>query len=131
MALVGTSEHVLDDKKRIAIPARWRDRFDAPAYLTSSPEKCVAVYTKEAFEAASATILATPASSLDGRDKRRKFFGDARDVAKDGQGRLLVPQPLIEHAGLKQEVVVVGAGEWFEIWDKATWEQYNASRSEE
>lgn len=127
MPLLGTSDHVLDDKNRVAIPARWRDQFDAPAYLTSGAEKCVAVYTKAEFEAASAEVLAIPASSQEGRDRRRKFFGDTRDVAKDAQGRLLIPPFLIAHAGLKQDVVVIGLGEWFEIWDKATWDEYNAS----
>ena len=87
MPLLGTSDHVLDDKNRVAIPARWRDQFDAPAYLTSGAEKCVAVYTKGEFEAASAEVVAIPASSQEGRDRRRKFFGDTRDVAKDAQGR--------------------------------------------
>ncbi|MEP7215178.1 MAG: division/cell wall cluster transcriptional repressor MraZ [Anaerolineaceae bacterium] len=127
MALLGTFEHVLDDKKRVAIPARWRDQFDAPAYLTSSEEKCVAVYTKSDFDAASAEILAVPASTRQGRDARRKFFGDTRDVAKDAQGRLGIPQTLIDHAGLKQDVVLIGNFEWFEIWDKETWVQYNAA----
>lgn len=126
MALIGTFDHVLDDKKRIAIPARWRDQFDAPAYLTSGEEKCIAVYTKSDFDSASAKILAVPASLREGRDARRKFFGDTRDVAKDAQGRLGIPQSLIDHAGLKQDVVLVGTYEWFEIWDRDTWAEYNA-----
>ena len=131
MALVGTFDHVLDDKKRIAIPARWRDQFDAPAYLTSGKEKCIAVYTKTDFDAASAAILAVPASTQEGRDARRKFFGDTRDVAKDAQGRLGIPHFLVEHAGLKQDVILVGTHEWFEIWDRDTWIEYNAARAGE
>ncbi len=131
MALLGTSDHVLDDKKRIAIPSRWRDQFDAPAYLTSGKEKCIAVYTKSDFEKASEAVLAMPADTKAGRDARRRFFGDTRDVAKDAQGRLLVPQFLIEYAGLAQDVTLVGTGEWFEIWDKPTYAQYNAEEAGE
>ena len=127
MALIGTYEHVLDDKKRVAIPARWRDQFEAPAYLTSGEEKCVAVYTKSDFDAAADEIRSVSASLQEGRDARRKFFGDTRDVAKDAQGRLGIPQFLIDHAGLKGDVVLVGAYEWFEIWDKDTWIEYNAA----
>lgn len=126
----GKYEQLLDDKNRIAIPAKWRDQFDAPAYLTSGDEKCIAVYTKGAFEAASAEVLAMPASTKEGRDGRRKFFGDARDVAKDSQNRLLVPQPLLDHAGLEKEILVIGTGEWFEVWDKAAYLAYSGGTGE-
>ncbi len=124
--LLGTTDHVLDDKNRVAIPARWRDQFDAPAYLTSGREKCITVYTKLEFEKASESILAMPPGTKEGRDARRKFFGDTRDVTKDAQGRLLIPQFLIDHAGLVQDVTLVGNGDWFEIWDKPTYAQYDA-----
>ncbi|HEY4668848.1 MAG TPA: division/cell wall cluster transcriptional repressor MraZ, partial [Tepidiformaceae bacterium] len=53
---------------------------------------------------------------------RRAFFGNAFDVQKDGQGRLLIPAKLMTYAGLKKDVVVVGTQECLEIWDKALWE---------
>lgn len=126
MSFYGKTPQMLDDKKRVAIPARWRDQFDAPAFLTASPDGCIAIYTKLDFEAASKEVLAVPASSKDGRDRRRRFFANTHDVAKDSAGRLLIPQPLIEHARLTRDVVVVGSGEWFEVWDKSAWDEYNA-----
>ena len=121
MAFLGTFEARLDEKNRMPIPAKFRDQFDAPAYLTSSEEPCIAVYTKDSFEARAAEVQSVPASDAGGRNARRKFFGDAHDVAKDAQGRLLIPQRLMGHAGLTKEVAVVGAGDWFEIWDAAEW----------
>ena len=123
----GKYDLLLDDKNRLAIPSKWRDQFDAPAYLTSGEEACIAVYTKGAFEQAAAEVQALPKSSEAGRIGRRKFFGDARDVMKDGSGRLLIPQSLIDHANLKRDITVVGAGEWFEIWDAAAWNAYMSS----
>lgn len=124
IGFTGKQDQLLDDKNRMAIPAKWREHFDAPAYLTSGDEPCIAVYTKAAFEAAAAEVLSLPAGTKEGRDGRRKFFGDAHDVGKDSSGRLLIPAPLIKHAGLEKDLMVVGAGEWFEIWDKAAWLAY-------
>ena len=127
IGFTGKQDQLLDDKKRISIPAKWREHFDAPAYLTSGEEPCIAVYTRDAFEARAQEVLNTSPDEKIGRDQRRKYFGDAHDVAKDASGRLTIPPALIEHAGLKKELVVVGAGGWFEIWDKAAWAQYTAT----
>jgi len=121
MAFLGRFDHQLDDKKRVAIPARYRDQFDKPAYLTASPDGCIAVYPKAAFDSAAAEVLEVSAKTPEGRGGRRQFFGLAADVPKDSQGRLLVPAPLLEHAQLKKDVVVIGAGEYFELWDRDVW----------
>ena len=123
MTFLGRYPARLDDKFRVPIPGKYRERFDAPAYLTSGNGAYIAVYTKETFDGASAEVLAIPANTLEGQKARRKFFGDAQDVAKDLQGRLLIPAPLRGKAGLleKGDVMIVGSGEWFEIWDAETW----------
>lgn len=125
MAFFGKTDQVLDDKKRIAIPAKWREQFAAPAYLTAGREPCIVIYSKEAFEMRSREVLAVPADTKEGRDERRQFFGNTHDVLKDSAGRLLVPQPLIDHAKLVKDIIVLGAGEWFEVWDRAAWLAYN------
>ena len=125
MTFLGRYPARLDDKFRVPIPSKYRDRFDAPAYLTSGNGPYIAVYTKETFDAASAEVKEIPANTEAGQKARRKFFGDANDVTKDLQGRLLIPPLLRTRAGLveKGEVMIVGAGEWFEIWDAETWQQ--------
>ncbi|MFN0146484.1 MAG: division/cell wall cluster transcriptional repressor MraZ [Dehalococcoidia bacterium] len=125
MAFLGTFEARLDEKNRMPIPAKYRDQFDAPAYLTSGEEPCIAVYTRDSFEARAAAVKANSADDEQGRDALRKFFGDAHDVARDAQGRLLIPQRLLLHAGLTKDVTVVGSGDWFEIWDAASWRTRN------
>lgn len=115
---LGQYEHQMDEKNRIAIPIRFRDRFETIAFLTASPDGCIAVYTRESYESAYAEILALPTQSSAGRTARRQFFGQTHEVKKDAQGRLVIPAALIAHAGLKKDVVAVGAGECFEYWDK-------------
>ena len=128
MPFLGSVEYQMDDRNRVAIPPKYRDQFDAPAVLTTSKDGCVSVYTQSGFDEAAKVVESRPEDTPEGRRARRFFFGNAFPVAKDGQGRLLIPPKLIEHAGLKKDVVVVGLGGWFEIWDK---EAYEALESEE
>jgi MraZ protein len=131
MDFLGTFEYQMDDRNRVGLPPRYRDQFDAPAIMTTSRDSCIAVYTQEGFEAAGAEVRARADDSVEGRRYRRFFFSNAYPVPKDGQNRLLIPQKLIEYGGLKKDVVVAGAGDWFEIWDKAKWDAEQAVEGEE
>ena len=123
MALfLSTAVYQLDEKKRVPMPPKYRPAFEGPAFLTSGEDPCILVYTQEDFEAAAAEVKLLPKDSAEGREARRKFFSDGDSVMKDAQGRLLIPPHLVRHARLVKDVVVAGAGDWFEIWDKATWE---------
>ncbi|MGH2633296.1 MAG: division/cell wall cluster transcriptional repressor MraZ [Tepidiformaceae bacterium] len=127
---LGRYTQQLDDKKRLAIPARYRDQFDSPAFLTASPDGCIAVYTKDGYEKAAEEVLAESGKTRPGRDSRRDFFTDTRDIKPDPQGRLTLPAFLLDHAGLSKEVVVAGVGEWFEYWDAARWAARNQPPAE-
>lgn len=127
----GSVEYQLDDRNRVAVPPRYRDHFDAPAWMTTGKEQCIAVYTQAGFDEASERVEAIPADTKTGRDARRFFYGNAFPVGKDGQGRFLIPSALVEYAGLKKDVMVVGLGRYFEIWDTATWRQREAEEAEE
>jgi MraZ protein len=120
----GNQEYQLDDRNRVAIPARYRDHFNAGAVLTPGLERCVAVYTVEGYEARAAVLEQVAAESEEGRKLRRAFFGNSFDVQKDNQGRLLIPAKLMTYAGLqaKSDVMIVGTQECLEIWDKTMWD---------
>ncbi len=130
MLFLGSVEYQMDDRNRVPIPPRYRDQFDAPAVMTSGKEHCVAVYTQAGFDEAAEVVRALPVDSEEGRRARRFFFGNAFPQAKDAQGRLLIPKDLVEYAGLSKDVVVIGLGEWFEIWDKAAWQQQSSLNKE-
>ncbi len=123
MAFLGRVDVLkVDDKGRLAIPAKFRPQFGADAaYLTSGADPCITVYTKGTFDEAAASVLAIPANSVEGREGRRKFFGDASDLVPDAQGRVNVPVSLLAHAGIERgaDVLIIGAGDWFEIWSPA------------
>jgi len=133
---LGTYTPSLDDKGRLILPARFREELAAGLVVTKGQERCLAVWTAEGFAELTAQMrsAARPGSpgSADAaigrssRDYHRVFFASAYDCQPDAQGRIVIPPPLREYAGLTRECVVIGADTRLEIWDAAAWAQYLA-----
>jgi MraZ protein len=102
MAFRGSYDYQLDDRNRVALPPRYRDAFRDGAVLTPGVDGCVEVYTPEAYEQQAEDFAALSSQSRMGRQARRAFAGMAFDVPRDTQGRILIPQKLLAHAGLKK-----------------------------
>lgn len=122
MAFRGIYEHSLDSKDRLTIPARFRAALADGVVLSKGFDPCIWVQTTEAFEKLSDRFLSphSPFGS-DARKLRRRFHGGSFDEDLDSAGRIRIPKPLIEHAGLSGRCVVIGAGEYLEIWDAEAW----------
>lgn len=124
MSFIGTTAYLMDDRKRIPIPRGYRDQFEAPAVMTKGEEHCIVLYTSAGYEQAGAEVNRL-GNTPDGRDARRRFFGSAYRQPVDGQGRVQIDPDLITWAELSKEIIVVGAGDYMEIWNKAAWDAYN------
>jgi MraZ protein len=124
---LGQFTHSIDAKGRLTIPVRFRTALSSGAFLTQGYERNLIVYTTDSFQrlAQRATTLTT--TNPEARAVRRLIFGRATDVTLDNVGRILVPPFLREYAGLDSEAIVVGAGEYFEIWSPDGWTQELAS----
>lgn len=122
MGFRGNFEHTLDDRGRVALPAKYRDQFGTKAVLTMSPDGCVQVFTKEGFDRMSEDVRKDSPKTLAGRRARRIFDGQSFDAELDRQGRILIPAKFREMARLNGAVVIVGCGEWLEIWEPSAWE---------
>jgi len=125
---IGTSYPKLDEKFRLILPAKFRDRLAGGVVLTKSQEHCVALYTRAEYEAKAVELtngvnLGTP----EYRNLIRNFFGDADEQTPDGQGRILVTQNLREWANLGRELVVAGVGTHIEIWNPSDREAFMAA----
>jgi MraZ protein len=118
----GEYEHTIDDKKRLTLPARFREALADGVVLTRGLDSCLTVYTRGAWDALVEAYL-TPLGpfSKEARKMMRFFFAAAADAELDKQGRVLVPQALVRHAGLGREVVVTGVRDHLEIWDRSVW----------
>ncbi len=123
MAFRGNDAHTLDDRGRVAIPARYRRDFEDGAVLTMGPEGCVAVYTEQGFEKMSDKYASQPATTEDGRQSRRLFDALAFDADLDRQGRILIPQQFRDVAELGGPVIIAGVRDYLEIWNPAKWKR--------
>ena len=122
MAFRGHYEHSLDAKNRLSIPARFRASFSNGTVLAKDPETCVAVWTPESHEA----IIERALSGLNPMGSRyrklsRFYQGNSFEIDLDANGRVTLPPPLLAHAGIQKDVVVVGVGDHLEVWGKERW----------
>lgn len=131
MAFRGIYEHSLDSKDRLTVPARFRAQLADGVVLSKGFDPCVWVQTTAAFEQLSERFL-SPHSPFgrNARQLRRRFHGGSFDDTLDSAGRVRIPKALIEHAGLTGPCVVIGAGEYLEIWDAEAWAKEEAALDE-
>lgn len=120
---LGQYSHTIDSKGRLTIPARFRDALESGAYVIQGFERNLLVYTTESFErlAEKASTLST--TDPEARAVRRVIFGGASEVQLDSSGRILLPPFLRDYAELDGDIVIVGAGQYFELWSSITWDQ--------
>jgi MraZ protein len=125
LAFLGEYEHTLDAKKRLTVPARFRAALSDGVILARSLDPCVSIYTPQGWERFAGAWL-RPRDPFDEEARRvqRYFHAGSFDTALDAAGRIMLPPPLIEHASLRKEVVVVGCDDWIEVWDRERWLSY-------
>ena len=123
--LIGEYDHSIDDKNRVTLPARFRASFQEGLVLTRGMDGCITAYARADWEQLVQSRLATlDPLSRESRLMQRFFFSGAAEVEPDKQGRVMVPQALVEAAGLTKDVVVAGVYDHLEIWDRATWRKH-------
>jgi MraZ protein len=119
---LGQFQHNLDDKGRLMIPARYRDLLAAGAFITQGFDKCLMVMTESHFNEVYAILNGLNIADPSARMLRRLILSTAYQVEVDKVGRILVPQNLREFLGVANgELIVVGQGEYFEVWAPAEW----------
>ncbi len=120
--LHGEYEHTIDDKNRLTLPARFRQSFADGVVITRGIEPCLAVYTKNGWEDFSSSRLSgLDRFSREARDMRRYLFSGTVESELDKQGRVTLPANLMAKADLGRDVIVAGAGDCLEVWDRDGW----------
>jgi MraZ protein len=123
--LSGEYEHTLDEKNRLTLPARFRPRFAEGLVLTRGMDSCLSIYTKEEFSRSiEARLAELDPLSRESRLMHRFYFSGTVEAVPDRQGRVMVPQALIQSGGFSREVMVVGVLDHLEIWDREAWRNY-------
>ncbi len=118
---LGEFEHSIDDKGRVAIPARFREELSAGMVLTRGFDACLQAFPRPIWEELAKKVSGLSLGNPEARNLRRMLFSNAAEVEVDRQGRILVPQNLREYAGLAEQVVISGMDTYFEIWAVDRW----------
>jgi MraZ protein len=126
MLLTGTHARTLDDKKRLGLPKRVREQLQDPTtlFVAPGPDVCLWLYTQDGLEPLAAKLDQSPATDAEARVFRRLFFAQMEELDVDRSGRILVPDRLVQFAGLQHEVVLIGVRDHLELWDNSRWQQY-------
>ena len=118
---LGQYQHSLDEKGRLTIPAAFRDALGEGAFVSQGFDRNLMVmgagYFQQVYERINGMSITDSAARL----LRRLIFSSAYQVEVDKAGRILLPQNLRLFLALNGEAMVVGQGEYFEIWTPAEW----------
>jgi len=121
----GITQLSLDAKGRLAIPARYRGELTSSCaghlIVTVDPSKCLLIYPQPAWEPIEQKLNNLSSFESKTRNLQRLLVGNACDVEMDAAGRILVSPPLRQFASLSKDVVLVGQGAKFELWDETQW----------
>jgi len=124
MFFFGTFEHSIDERGRLAIPARYRHAFVDGGVLRVGPEGAVEAYTQATFDEEVQRRLGSEDGNrrLDARRIRRSFLPDAYAIELDKQGRILIPPQIREAGSLDTgKILIIGCGDYLELWHPDAW----------
>ena len=125
----GMSNHSIDAKGRIVLPAKFREELGESFYLARGfGNECVQVLSKEQFNAISEKIQALPANKA--MALQYVFTASAVEVTPNAQGRVIIPQTLRDFAGLEGEALVIGMNTRLAIWRKKKFDSFMASQND-
>jgi len=123
--LKGATKITLDAKGRMAIPARYRDEIAARAagtlVCTVDLDNCLLIYPQPDWDDLERRLMRLPGTVPANRRIQRLMLGHAAEQQMDSHGRILIPRELREFAGLDKQVMLLGMGNKFELWDEAHW----------
>jgi MraZ protein len=121
---LGTYTPRLDEKSRLILPAKFRDRLAGGLVVTRGQERCLYIFPMDEFVRLAEAARTAPLTNKNVRDFQRVLLSGASDEIPDKQGRVVVPPTLRAYAGLARDCTVIGAGSRVEVWDTTAWDTY-------
>ena len=122
--LIGEYQHKMDAKKRLPLPARFREQLGSRVIVTRGLEGCLFVYSVSVWNEVADKLIKAPQGTEASRGFTRLLLSSANELEFDALGRVLVPESLKDYAGLSKTVKIVGVGNRLELWSNERWEQY-------
>jgi len=127
---VGEYLHSVDQKGRVALPAKFREALGSRFIVARGLDKCLYVYPEDEWEKVLEKVGSMPLNQRDSRAFARYFLSGASEGEPDRQGRVVLPPNLRQYAGLTKDVYFLGVGTRVEIWDKDTWDRIKVEMEE-
>jgi len=128
---LGEYSYSIDDKKRLAIPVKFRASLGKKAVITRGLDSCLFMFPLKEWAELAKKLSQMPLSQADARGFARIMLAGAMEVSIDNLGRILVPDYLKNYAGLSKKVVVAGLYNRVEIWDEEKWTIYKEKTEKE
>lgn len=123
---LGEFKHTIDNKGRLAIPAKFRASLSGGAIITRGLDKCLFLFPQKEWDILANKLVNLPLSQSDSRAFVRLMLAGAGDVEFDAQGRILIPENLRNYAQLSKKIIVTGLYNRIEIWDEDEWSRYKS-----
>jgi len=124
---IGEYIHTIDNKGRINIPSKFREKLEDRFFVTKGLDNCLFVFPESEWAIFEGKLKELPLTNKNARAFVRLFFSGAMECSFDKQGRITIPQNLREHGGFDKDVIIIGVGTRIEIWSKDNWDNYNDS----
>ncbi len=128
---IGEYTYKIDDKKRLAVPVKFREELNKKVVITRGLDSSLFLYSLKDWKELAEKISKLPFSQKDARGLSRMMLAGAMEVEIDSLGRILIPDYLKQYALLKKEVVIAGVYNRIEVWDKSTWDEYKGKTENE
>ena len=127
---IGEYQYSIDDKGRVALPVKFRAKFEESCVITRGLDHCLWVYTKEEWEKLAEEISHLPITQKNARSFARLMLAGAVEIKPDKIGRVNLPNFLKEYSGIKNKVVIAGVYNRLEIWPEKVWEEFKKGMEE-
>lgn len=124
--LMGEFNHTIDAKGRVTVPAKFRNELGDHFVVTRGLEACLSAYSYDRWKSIEEKLNAVSITNKAGMKLVRLIMGNAIECDVDKMGRILITQSLRAKANLDKDVVLVGLGDKFEIWDKEKWDELDS-----
>jgi len=130
-SFIGEYHYNIDQKGRLAIPAKFRKELATGAVLTRGLDNCLFLFAQNEWQELLKKITSLPLSQANSRAFSRLMLAGAAEVEIDSQGRILIPTYLRNFAHLNKKVVITGLFNRLEVWDEDLWNQYKEKTEKE
>jgi MraZ protein len=127
----GEFEYKIDEKGRVPIPPRFRRYLKEGVMLAPGVEKCITIYPVAEWKNLAENLTSSSVTRSKLRRLKRAIFATAFNLYMDGQGRIALPNALRQYAEIVDEVVVAGANNYLELWNKVHWDEEKAISQEQ